>query len=548
MRLPDQIASADALRSALISLGIEVCDIQERVFPGEKIYIVFVNDSYFDRAIQEANRLDERIEDGFITVKKSASSQQLERVSVSSVQDERITQLIELLNSRSRTSEQLPALRYVKDAEENLAITLSPRHHLIFGRRGVGKSALMVEARSLLQRKGALTTWMNFQPLRGLSSSRAFLTLLLRLCDLPRIQHQNRLRTPLSEVHASTLRERIQNTLAGAADVDLVAQGLVGDAQYMLRLLTDEVAQDLYLFFDDVHYMPSAELPVLLDMIHGLTRDNRVWIKAAGIKHQMRWFVDNPPTGLQTGHDATIINLDVTLENPRNARFFLSNIFQTYVEELRIKSISRVISASAIDRLVLASGGVPRDFLILSAAAMASTRARQGGRTAGVQDVNAVAGEAANLKLQELEEDAAASRGGARQRIDTLGRIRNFLISTRQITFFQIDFLDKERHPAEYDLVQGLMDLRMIHLLHASLSDRHEAGKRAEVYLIDLSQYSGSRFKQKLTVLDLESGTLVMRKTRTTELPRRGQVARDINAILRLGPVFDLSALSDLVG
>ena len=62
--------------------------------------------------------------------------------------------------------------------------------------------------------------------------------------------------------------------------------------------------------------------------------------------------------------------------------------------------------------------------------------------------------------------------------------------------------------------------------------------------MIDLSQFSGSRFKQDLTVINLEKRMLVMRKTGTTDLPRKGQTSRDVTAILRRGPVFPLNRIA----
>lgn len=542
-----KISSVDEVRSEFLRHGVNAVEFQERVFPGETIYIVKVLEADFDGAIKIANELDQLIEGGFVTVKRADPQVDRKRTPVKSVQDDIITDLVGLLNSRSRTSEQLPSLQYVRDAAENLNIALSPRHHLIFGRRGVGKTALMVEAKRNLERQNAITLWVNFQPLRSLPAPRAFVSVLQRICDIPSSIYLDRRAKALSVELANNLRSRMLRAFDASVDIDAEVAQLVPDAQYMLRVLTEESQREIYIFLDDIHYVSTQELPQLLDMIHGITRDNKIWLKASGIKHQMRWFVDNPPTGLQTGHDAAIINLDITLENPKMARKFLSDIFDTYVEELQISNLSRVISSSAIDRLVLASGGVPRDFLVLAASSISITRAREGGRTAGVQDVNVAAGDAAKLKLQELEEDAAASRGGAAQRVETLSRIREFLLSDNQITFFQIDFLDKEKNAREYDLIQGLTDLRMVHLLNSSLSDAHQAGKRSEVYLIDLSQYSASRFKQKLTVLDLDRDALVMRKTRTSEQPRVGRAARDVNAILRRGPLFQLSKLSDLV-
>ena len=52
------------------------------------------------------------------------------------------------------------------------------------------------------------------------------------------------------------------------------------------------------------------------------------------------------------------------------------------------------------------------------------------------------------------------------------------------------------------------MDFRMIHLIKASLSDAHAAGERSEVYMIDLSEYSGSRLKKNLNVIELRGDAL----------------------------------------
>jgi hypothetical protein len=116
---------------------------------------------------------------------------------------------------------------------------------------------------------------------------------------------------------------------------------------------------------DDIHYMDAGEVPGLLDLLHGVSRDNPVWLKVAGIRHQTRWFTQDPPLGLQTGHDASIINLDITLEQPSRAKIFLRNILLSYVDQSDTEPLRGFLSGGALDRLVLACGGVPRDFLLL---------------------------------------------------------------------------------------------------------------------------------------------------------------------------------------
>jgi hypothetical protein len=258
-------------------------------------------------------------------------------------------------------------------------------------------------------------------------------------------------------------------------------------------------------------------------------------------------FTDNPPIGLQTGHDAAIINVDITLEQPAKAKEFLSNILGSYAEVAKLPNVFGTISREATDRLVLASGGVPRDFLVLSGTSIQVARQRAGAKSARVQDVNESAGRIAQTKLQELEDDAASSKGEAKARVEVLNSLRDFLLEETQATYFRIDFRDKEQHPKEYEVMQSLMDLRLIHLINAGVSDEREAGRRSEVYMLDLSQFSGMRFRRNLRVLDFTKNHLVLKNTGGTSSPRPGDTPKKLLSILRRGPAFDLTKLSDVV-
>lgn len=523
--------------------GLVPKSIEIRTFPGESIAIVEVASDY-DRALEIARTLDSEIPAGFVTVRQFVD--QVGPVGhgpVSGVHDLRIAGLIELLSSRERASETQPSLSYVGDAEDRIHLAIAPRHHLVFGRRGVGKTALLLEAQRVVASQGAITLWVNMHPLRDLDSDTAFLTIALRLADLGVIGARR-------DAGAARLlgqaRQQTEELLFQQSRPSRSISTLVPRLQQAFSRLCAEAGKPIYLFLDDIHYLESKEVPRLLDLLHGVSRDNPVWLKVAGIRHQTRWFIPHPPTGLQTGHDASIINLDVTLEQPQRARNFLINVLRGYVKQRNALPESRFLGSPAIDRLVLASGGVPRDFLSLCASALQIARQRSSARTVGVQDVNNAAGAAAQTKLQELEDDAAAARGGSQALVEALNIVRAFLINEKQITFLRIDFLDKENNPREYSQMQALMDLRMLHLIHSSVSDPHHAGRRSEVYLLDLSQYSGTRLKQKLEVLDFERDHLVLMKTRSKETPRIGDTPRKLIELLRRGPIFDLTRLSQI--
>ena len=142
--------SADTTVRALVerefaAAGLNPVSVQIRSFPGETIAIVEV-DSNYERALLVAQALDGKIENGFVTVRQVAAKRvsKVATRSVQNVHDERVGTLLELLNARSRTSETQPSLRFVKDIDERLSLAVSARHQLVFGRRGVGKTSLLL--------------------------------------------------------------------------------------------------------------------------------------------------------------------------------------------------------------------------------------------------------------------------------------------------------------------------------------------------------------------------------------------------------------------
>lgn len=546
--MTDEVTVRELVLNHFRRAGLEPIAVEVRSFPGETIAIVRVDHDY-ERAIKIAKELDKQIENGFVSVREaSKSTASIQQQPVSSVHDERIPQLIELLNARARTSESQPSLRYVPDVAERINLAVAPRHHLIFGRRGVGKTALLLEAKRLVEQQGAYTLWVNMHSLRALDKERAFLTVTSRLCDLGIGAFQGGASSQSGVSLLQKAREQIDKVLYESSSSTTDVSTLVPQLQQALSRFCLETKQALYIFLDDVHYLDMQSVPGFLDLLHGLTRDNPIWLKIAGIQHQMHWFMPSPPTGLQTGHDAAIINLDITLEQPEMAKRFLQDVLRGYVEECNASPVRAFLSAAAVDRLVLASGGVPRDFLTLCSSSLQTARRRSNARTVGVQDVNNAAGIAAQTKLQELEDDAAAARGRSEALVSTLQILREFLLNEQQITFLKVDFRDKESHSREYGLMQALADLRMLHLISSSLSDAHHAGRRSEVYLLDLSQYSGSRLKQKLQVLDFERGHIVFKRTRSHERPRVADSPRKLVEILRRAPLLELAKLSPIIG
>lgn len=532
--------------------GIEILEISVRAYPDETNFIVFVDEDDLPTAAQIGNSLDEVISTAesraFVIVRKAPK--ELVRASAAplsaGVQDSRATDLSRLISARSRVSEAQPSLSYVRDVEFNLTAVTASRHHLIFGRRGAGKTALLVEAKRQLTAEGALSCWINMQTLRHESPDRVFLYVLEEIAEAIVTKQQQIKPESMISVMAVELYEIVRRLL-GSGDVDnREVMRLIPQAQRTIHRFLEMSGLRLYVFLDDFYYLPRNEQPRILDMLHGAVRDCNAWLKIASIRHLTRWFQSSPPLGLQTMHDADLIDLDVTLQDPQRAKTFLENILLQYAKHVGVAYLGRLFHAAALDRLVLASGAVPRDYLVLAGSAIAKAQRRQNAKLVGVQDVNQAAGDAAQVKLQELEDDMAADVASATRTISGLKVVRDFCLEETSFTYFLVGYRDKEDNPHLYSVITDLLDVRMIHLIDAGVSDAHAAGQRSEVYMLDLSQFSGSRLKQGIQVLDFSGGKIVSRKTRTTDTAKTGNTPRQVIAILRAGPTFDLERLSAL--
>lgn len=548
IQLQPPIDTEAIIQNRFSEAGIETQSIQRNDYPGESIFVAHVTEDDFDKAVKVGNSLDPELAqkgvNGFVVVRKAKRKKESRLTRLrDGVKDPKATELANLLTARSRTSEVQPSLSYVPDAAQNILTAITPRHHLIFGRRGTGKTALMVEAKRRVKNEGCLTSWLNIHTHSRESAERIFVWICQDVCEQMQVFYSQYERIPQSLTSISRLRDDTDNLLAKQNVCFDDVRKLVPYMQKVIRRFTDINATRLYIFVDDLHYLSNMEQPKLLDLIHSAVRDSDAWLKVVGIKHLTQWYQSNPPLGLQTGHDADHIDLDVTLETPSRAKSFLEEVFLRYANRTGILSLSSVLSPSALDRLVLASGAVPRDYLTLSARAINHAQSRENARRVGVQDVGKVAGDAAKIKISELEEDAASVRGTTNRIISGLELIRKFCIDEKNCTFFRIDFRDKENHSDTYNIIRELMDGRLIHLVRASLSDIHEAGRRYEVYMLDLSQFSSERLKLRLKVLDFQGGSIVFRVTGTKDAPTIGNTSKRLSGILRRGSLFELKLL-----
>jgi hypothetical protein len=264
--------------------------------------------------------------------------------------------------------------------------------------------------------------------------------------------------------------------------------------------LFDALAQlsdgDAYLFLDDLYHIRRADQARVIDYFHRLGKDHHLWLKVGTIRHRTRWYVHgDPPVGMKIADDADEIDLDLTLENYSLAKDFLTRILTNFAAAAGVGRLDGFLTDGALDRLVLACGGVARDFLSIFRRSVDVARERGGGHRGdrvGAEDVNMAAGGYDSAKREDFTRDTLDDRSPLE---DEFRKIGQFCLEDNNTNCF---LLDKEQHGDEVDLIHELVDLKLVHLIRSRVTVSGRPGRIYEAYMLDLSQYAGARKRREL--------------------------------------------------
>lgn len=241
------------------------------------------------------------------------------------------------------------------DVNNNLASIQTTSSHVIFGRRGTGKSALLNELIKVGTDKKQPTIRIDcedfknhqfpdviveilrviFQSLRKEFPIWKFPRLRLKLCqELRRLktllesqsqseksiekENQKGLKVGNSGVgealtsSRTTERETLRNT-----KLELIQKELPKWKEVLKTLGDSKPKTNAYfLIVDDFYHLPFRFQPEITDIIHRLCKGTKLFYKLATVRHRTQLYkeIDGQPVGVQIRHDFIPIDLDFSLE------------------------------------------------------------------------------------------------------------------------------------------------------------------------------------------------------------------------------------------
>lgn len=508
--------------------------------------------------------------------------------------------------------------RFIEPAQGSpLRRATSKRHHVVFGRRGSGKSSLLRKAAAELTIDRRPIAFVDLEPFKGHTYPDVLLSVLITTfrefarwlkeagrAPASKTSFWRRLfgtrpkRPPLDKAATDTLvvqleaqvkelqdllhsadeahvkktqTENQEASHSGSASVDAKIGGKAGPVEasvggsykagrsskaaastelteeykrrkidFLLRHILDyqQIFHDLgelsggdaFLILDDLYHIQKQDQPDLIDYFHRIAKNNQLWIKIGTIRHRTEWYRHgDPPTGMKLGDDADEIDLDLTLEKYGLTKEFLFAVLGAFAKDAKV-DLEAILAEGSRDRLVLASGGVARDFLTIFRRAVDIARERPPdhirGSKIGAEDVNRASGDHDQTKRDELRRDTT---GESNEIEAALGRIVAFCTGKAASNCFLVE---KDRHEQYIQLIAELVDMRLIHLVRSRTSVGHRKGKSYVAYMLDLSQYTGERKKQNIAMVPFwtSEGEDQMRHVKNIYDPERGGTANSAEA------------------
>jgi hypothetical protein len=389
--------------------------------------------------------------------------------------------------------------RYTKSvfgAEEQIT---AAANHVVFGRRGAGKSSLLLYAMHTRSQEERASVWIDMQVYSRRSDLRVVVDVLREILAESKSFLKD---TGAVDAYSEKLHE-----ISGDSQHD---EARLRKMLPEMRKLFTRIAQegrDLVVFLDDFHVIDVNLQPRLLGVLYAVARGNNVFLKLSAIETLTKTWNAESREGLEIPQDGQEIKLDYNLTIPDKATEHISSILDAHAVYCGLPSIRKLCtSADVLPRLVWVAAGVPRDALNLFARAM--TKATLGGgKRVSVSNINVAASEAINSKLRDLETDAS---GEAKDLGRLLEQTREFCVKEQKKNALLMEI--KTDDPT-FKLMQKLVDLRLLHVISEGISVG-EAGRKYLALILDYGFYIGIRAARSVDLFNKQTKKVAYKELR----------------------------------
>ena len=263
--------------------------------------------------------------------------------------------------------------------------------------------------------------------------------------------------------------------------------------------LVDALAKSRFkyaaIIVDDFYLIHPRYQPDVIDYMHRLLRGTDLYLKVGTVRHRTALVRhDGAQTvGVELAQDVEEINLDQTFEDIDATRQYLTRMLDSMAAKVGLNDFSAShFSDEGLLALTLASGGVPRDFLNIFVEAVNAAR-DTGAKRLTPKSIYRGAGRVSyRTKLINLRSDVGTEATGLEMLFTDL---TTYCLREKRKTAFLVAQEDATKYRDEHELIQQLMDFKLIHVIEPDTSAASGRPGRYEAYTLDFALFMEPRLR-----------------------------------------------------
>lgn len=388
--------------------------------------------------------------------------------------------------------------RYIRSVSGDEEQIVSQGNHIVYGRRGAGKSSLLAYLMHELRQRNSPYAWVTIQTYSGRNDIATIAEVLLDI--LYQLTKYASNRADFESLCSSV--ETLLDDNSNAVDESL--DKIIPRIRRTLRKITTE--SSVFIFLDDLHVVSDSLQPILLDKLYSICRGNKVFLKISGIEQFVKLRDPSSRQGLETPGDIQVIRLDYNLTMPDKSKRHIQEILNSHAIYCGLQSVEYICGSGVLDRLVWVAAGVPRDALYLFSQAISESSVKDY-KKVSITSVNVAASEMTEEKLRDIKIDAS----GKYEEVNSLLKsIRNFCVTEQRKNVFLIEIQNEN---PDFHKIEELIALRLLHILSAGFTPS-EVGRRYMALMLDYGFYVGIRTAKSVDLFAKEPKPLQAKELR----------------------------------
>lgn len=416
------------------------------------------------------------------------------------------------------------------------------QNYVVFGRRGAGKSTLL---KTLIPQKENFSIYVNLEDYKDITFPNIIIKVLIRFFEgsikklnedisfwqFKKWRRKRKLNKSLKKLvtelnkkiaspDAIDERRKYKATQQDGGNVSATANGVGASLSYsdtaeseiehqwkidklnelktsidkikdLIQGISELTDKQIILVLDDFYFIPKTIQPYLIDYFHRLSKSNDFYLKIGTVKHRTNLYKQSKESyiGMELNADVYDIDLDYTLDKWNELKRFMRELLESAINSSQAKiDINEIFNEQGFEQLCIASGGVPRDFLVLFIKCCSTLH--EDSNRINVPNVREVAIENYSNKKNALEKDSLEETNVLE---NIMSFIRDKVFTEKRTNVFLIENGSLDQNESVKSIIKELIDLRFVHIIDNNTSAAPSDGKRYSAYLLDVSLYTNGR-------------------------------------------------------